>query len=272
MALIRKPPTATAPAVAVELAKSGVPVFPVATTKAPTCPSGFKAASTDPEVVHDLWDRWPGPLVGIATGSVSGIDVLDLDRQHGAAAWWIENREKIPATRCHRTRSGGLHLLFRHHAGLRCSTAKIAPGVDVKAENGCVVWWPSAGLPVLADISLGAVADWPNWLIDLAKPSPKAAAPVYVRPSIPPDGTRRERYARAALCNAADRVASAPAGSRNTTLNSMVFQLARFVADGTLDPQDIADSLAVAALATGLDRREVIATIASAMRAAGGAS
>ncbi|MBF0563083.1 MAG: bifunctional DNA primase/polymerase [Alphaproteobacteria bacterium] len=253
---------------ALALANAGVPVFPAAADKRPLPEHGFKNASAVSAVVRDLWRRWPGPLVGIRTGTESGLDVLDLDRQHGAAAWWVTYRDRIPNTRTHRTRSGGLHLLFRHLPGLRCSTAKVGPGVDIKADGGCCIWWPSAGLPVLVDMPLTDLAGWPQWLIDAALPPPK---PVYVPKPLPADGTRAERYARAALRHAADRVATAPTGSRNDILNRETHALARFIIEGTLDPQDIANALAVAALAAGLDRAEVVATIASGLRAAGGA-
>jgi hypothetical protein len=64
----------------------------------------------------------------------------------------------------HQTPSGGHHLLFKHAPGLRCSTGRIADGIDVKADGGFVVWWPAAFYPVTE----APVADWPAWLLELA--------------------------------------------------------------------------------------------------------
>ncbi|MDA8231693.1 MAG: bifunctional DNA primase/polymerase [Magnetospirillum sp.] len=253
---------------ALDLVRAGIPVFPARPNKAPLTEHGFKDATTDPAVIRAWLRRWHDALIGIRTGAESGLDVLDLDRQHGAAAWWSENRHRIPTTRTHRTRSGGLHLFFRSHPGLKCSTAKIGAGVDVRAANGCVIWWPAAGFPILADVPVTALADWPAWLLDLAMPKPKPL-PTYTRPTEPLAGERAERYARAALLSAADRVAHAPAGQRNATLNAETFGLARFIGEGSLDPQHVADTLAVAALAAGLDRLEVVATVTSALAAGG---
>src|SRR5262249_46301888 len=101
--------------------------FPCAPDKAPTCPGGFKAASRDPATLRQLFTLYPGPLIGVPTGAVSGIDIFDLDSKHSSArAWWAANRPQIPPTRVHRTRSGGLHLLFQHAAGLPCSAGRIA--------------------------------------------------------------------------------------------------------------------------------------------------
>jgi hypothetical protein len=256
-------------AAALALAGWGIPSFPADLNKRPLAARGFKDASAKQAVVRDLWRRRPGLLVGAATGEPSGIDVLDLDRQHGAAAWWTANRHRIPTTRAHRTRSGGLHLLFRHHPGLKCSTAKVGPGVDIKAEGGCIIWWPAAGLPVMADVSVADLAEWPQWLLDAAMPPPKAL-PIYRPARTFPTAAAAERYAMAALRRAADPVARAPVGSRNSTLNAEVFALSRFIGDKSLGAESIADALAVAALAAGLDQREIIGTIASGLRCAGG--
>jgi hypothetical protein len=35
-----------------------------------------------------------------------------------------------------------LHFFFQHAPGLRCSRGLIAPGVDVRADGGYVIWWP----------------------------------------------------------------------------------------------------------------------------------
>ncbi len=261
--------SATGITAALALAAEGKAVFFCGADKRPTCQHGFRDATSDPTAVRDLYRLYPGPLVGVATGEASGFDVLDLDHQHGAGNWWAENRPRIPATRTHRTRSGGLHLIFRHRPGLRCSTSKVAPGVDIKAEGGCIIWWPAAGLSVLADVPLADLAAWPQWLLDRAMGPPKPL-PIYRSPKIFPTASGTERYAMAALRHAADRVATAPAGSRNNTLNAEVFALCRFIGERSLDAQSIADTLAVAALAAGLDQREIIGTISSGLRAAGG--
>ena len=85
--------------------------------------------------------------------------MLDVDTKAGQSGLpsFEANDDALPPTRRHRTRSGGLHLVFRHRDGLRCSTSRIALGIDVRAEGG-VVWWPAAGLPVLSDAEAGPVA------------------------------------------------------------------------------------------------------------------
>jgi hypothetical protein len=64
----------------------------------------------------------------------------------------------MPETRAHETPSGGLHLVFKHMPGLRCSVSRLGLGIDVRADGGYVIWWPAAGYPVLCE---APIADWP---------------------------------------------------------------------------------------------------------------
>lgn len=110
----------------------GYPCFPCFPDKRPACPRGFKDAALREAGLATLWTRHPGELIGVPTGSVSGVAVLDVDRDKGGGEWWAANKTRLPSTRLHRTRSGGLHCVFRHRPGLRCSASQIAPGVDVR--------------------------------------------------------------------------------------------------------------------------------------------
>jgi hypothetical protein len=154
---------------ALALAAHGFTVFPCLVTKAPACPHGHRDATNDPTGVRELWRRWPGPLIGTPTGNTNGFDVLDIDPRHGGDAWYAAHRDRLPPTRIHETRGGGLHFLFRHREGVRNSAGKLAPGIDVRGEGGFVIWWPAAGCPVLAE---GTPADWPGWLLPLLLPPP----------------------------------------------------------------------------------------------------
>jgi hypothetical protein len=133
---------------------SALPIFPCNLAKEPLTAHGFKDARRGANT-----RGWP--LVGFATGAVSGIDVLDLDPTGND--WYGQKLWALPQTRAHQTQRG-LHLLFRHAPGLRCSTSRIAPGVDVKADGGYAIFWPRQGLAV-KDLPL---AEWPGWLLQLA--------------------------------------------------------------------------------------------------------
>jgi len=251
---------ASALEVAIMLAEQGVPSFPCLADKRPACPHGFKDATIDAEALRELWRGHPGLLVGVPTGAVSGIDVLDIDPRHGGNKWLEGSAANIPPTRTHHTRSGGLNLLFLHHAGIRNSAGKIASGVEVRGEGGYIIWWPEAGLPVRhGDV----LAEWPQWLAEKLLPQKREKQPL---PSAP---SQNSRYVEEAVRRAMASVASAPVGMRNHRLNGEAYSLGRFIPSGELCAQQIASALSSAALAAGLSRSETIATIASALRARG---
>jgi hypothetical protein len=248
----------TALAAALALAAGGLPTFPCHADKRPASPHGFLDATADPDAIRALWRRYPGPLVGVPTGA------LDLDRKHSeAAAWWHANRGRLPETRMHRTRGGGLHVLFVAQPDLRCSAGKLTLGIDVRAVGGYIIDWSATGLPV-RDAPL---APWPGFLLDQLRPPPPAARPTI---TLPRGAEAGRRYALAALRNAVGRVASAPIGTRNAELNRETFGLARLVGLGALTPATVAGAMAHAGLAAGLTQFEVERTIASALRARGG--
>lgn len=254
---------------ALALGSEGLPCFPVRADKAPATPHGFRDAMADPAGLRELWRRHPGPLVGVPTGEASGLDALDIDapRHPEAAKWWTARLDDLPATCTHRTRSGGLHLLFRNRPGLRCWAGRPVAGVDGRADGGYVVWWPAVGEPMVCD---APPATWPRWLLYELTPPPAATPAAASKASVAlADHRTRSRYADAALRHAIDRVARAPVGIRNHALNSEAYSLGRLIAAELLDGQVVADALAAAAMAAGLVPREIEATLRSAFGARG---
>ena len=188
------------------------PVFPVRMDKKPACKHGFKDAERTPAAVLDLWRAYPGPLIGVPTGEISGIDVLDIDPRHGGDTWLQTVWDDLPTTRMHKTQSGGMHLVFRHAARVKNSAGKIAPGVDVRGDGGYIAYWPAVGLEVQNPATL---ADWPAWLLKLINPPPPKRR--YVAPA-----TRTEADARANIMieRAYDRVRNAHPGQRHYQLRA----------------------------------------------------
>jgi hypothetical protein len=240
---------------ALRLGSEGRPCFPCVCSKRPTAPRGFLDATTDPIALRELWSKCPGQLVGVRTGNASGIDVLDLDRKHRQAAeWWMAHRDDLPVTRVHRTRSGGLHLLFQHAPDMRCSASKIAPGIDVRGDGGYVIWWPITGLPVLRDSPL---APWPERLrIQLLAPKRPAASRATV-----PDGRALARLVRL--------VASATEGERNDLTYWAACRAGEMVASGLFDADAAIALVAEAATRAGLPRVEAERTARRGVRAGG---
>ena len=114
--------------------------------KHPLTGHGFKEASRDEAQIQSWWSKWPLANIGIATGAVSGFDVLDIDPRHGGDIS-LEDLEaqhgKLPETAEQITGGGGRHILFRHVLGLK-SRNEILPGIDVKADGGYILAAPSS--------------------------------------------------------------------------------------------------------------------------------
>jgi Bifunctional DNA primase/polymerase, N-terminal len=241
----------------------GYPAFPCNGEKRPTCPRGFHAAALPEAGLGTLWVNHPGVLVGVPTGPGSGISVLDVDPRHSGDLWWRANRDRLPPTRQHETRSGGIHLLFRHRSGLRNSEGRIAKGIDVRADGGYVIWWPCHGYSVVDN----ALADWPDWL----EPPPPKPAQKPTRPASRDEAALKGAEAETMrwLRGAAQRLARASEGERNKICFWATCKAAEMLRDGPLPPfvneSWIIDLIADAAARAGLPDREAQRTIASAL-------
>lgn len=176
---------------AVEYAKRGIKVFPVHevvadkdteelfcscdkgrqcldTGKHPRTEDGFESATNDPEVVAALWTRWPNANIGMPTGKVNNVAVIDADGEVGLAT--LEERgysEKAPRVR---TGSGGVHVYAAYPDDLDIPSKVKAygPGIDTRGKGGYVLLPPSnhisgRGYEWERELN-GHVPDAPGWL------------------------------------------------------------------------------------------------------------
>jgi hypothetical protein len=156
-------------------AARGWPVLPCdPRSKAPTISGGFRSASADPESIRRWFDRPHPPMLGIPTGAVTGLVVLDLDAPLGLESLLDLERDHgpLPTTATVETPSGGEHRYFQHPRGVvPCSAGAIAPGVDIRGDGGFVVVPPSArhdGRRYVAETEV-PTAPMPAWLLDLIR-------------------------------------------------------------------------------------------------------
>lgn len=146
--------------------------------------AGVHWATRDPAMVGWAWGQDKLAGIGVATGSASGLAVIDLDVKAGrdgiaeldsfCAAWSLQR----PPTAWQATPSGGLHLWYALPPGLRLpGRTSILPGVDVKADGGYVaaaptmIWQESMdGGRVLVPYRMHgcpcALAWLPDWMAD----------------------------------------------------------------------------------------------------------
>jgi Bifunctional DNA primase/polymerase, N-terminal len=177
----------------------GIPVFPLTPRgKAPVIPRvhpegdplrdicrgqcgqqghGLYDATDDHEQVERWWIRWPRANIGVRTGTISGLLVVDLDGPEGEAAWSRLEETYGPVLTLESRTGTGRHLYFTYPPGLDLGNSKgrLGPHIDTRAEGGYVLAPPSVH-------PSGALYRWrwadaapawpPAWLLDRLATAP----------------------------------------------------------------------------------------------------
>jgi hypothetical protein len=135
---------------ALDYARRGKLIFPCRADKRPFTEHGFKDATSDEQRVREWWHQCPEALIGMPTGSASGLVVIDVDMKEsrdGETSLGALERElgPLPATVEALTPSGGRHLYFRAPLDMAISSSagRLGVGLDVRAEGGYVIVPPS---------------------------------------------------------------------------------------------------------------------------------
>jgi hypothetical protein len=230
------------------------PLLPIKVDRPKRTWEPYQARLPTEDEVTGWWQMCPNANIGIVTGEISGIIVLDLD---GPA---VAQRREIPTTPISLT-GNGMHIFFRHPGENVRSIRRT--GIDLKAEGGYVVAPPSIHLSSRRyEWQLGPFiepADPPDWLMDLILPREVERETGPVR--------RGSAYGRAALRGELNTLARTQIGARNNQLNRSAFSLGQLLAVGLLDRSEVEHTLTVVASAIGLGAREIQATLRSGLEA-----
>jgi hypothetical protein len=106
----------------------------------------YQRRLASPDEVERWFERWPDANVGIVTGALSGLVVLDVDARHGgdeSLAGLEMGYAPLARTVEAATGGGGRHLYFAHPGGTVPNRIGLAPGIDLRGDGGCVVAPPS---------------------------------------------------------------------------------------------------------------------------------
>lgn len=214
--------------------------------------------------------------IGLRTGSVSGVIVLDDDSEDGSNAVMLD----LPTTVTVITGSGKSHYYYRAPSEkLGNGTGNLPDGLDVRGTGGQAVFvgsthpgtggvyrWAPGRSPEEIEM-----ADLPASVLDLIR-APKRKAKAKSKGST--RGSEKKRRpvaiddsASKVLDGAARDVSSAAEGSRNKTLNREAFRMGRWINAGLVSRADVERALGDAARAAGLEDSEIGATLRSALNA-----
>lgn len=266
-AFIRVDRTPDLAAAARSLAAAGVPVFPCEPGgKRPLTRRGFLDATSDPGQVAEWWSRTPDANIGLPTGTISGVVVVDVDVHgpvDGRAAWRRASAAGLVdgAGLLVRTPTGGAHAYFPATPGVEQRSWQAAgAGVDFRGDGGYIIAPPSRRtidgtvrryeITGLAANSIGPVDA--ARLRDFLDPRPTPA-------------TRNSDGAAATVD--AERLASWVASRGEGERNRGLFWAACRLAENGTPPTDALGALGPAAAQAGLSEREIATTVRSAYRA-----
>lgn len=242
---------------ALALARAGVQVFPCvyATKVPPKGTRGLHDATTNAAVIRRVFGGRLQRNIGIRTGAVSRLWVLDVDAPEALDVLQASHG-LLPLTRIVRT-SAGHHYWWRlGRAPVPSSVGRIAPGIDVRGEGGYVLAPPSIH-------PTGVAYEWgndaplveaPPWLVERAirKPAVPISQQALAHQQRPENVVGPSPYGKAALNREIALLARAGEGSRNAQLNRSAFCLHQLVAGGGLDAGEVMRRLVEACHANGL--------------------
>lgn len=114
--------------------------------KHPRINSTKDAIAADDKTWADWIRRWPNMNVGLLTGPVSGIVVLDIDPRNSGDISLQEllTMHQMPTTVSAKTGGDGWHYFFKQPEGMciKCRSG-LMPGIDIRGEGGLIVVAPS---------------------------------------------------------------------------------------------------------------------------------
>ena len=133
---------------ALDYAARGWSVIPVrAHAKTPLIAwQAYQAQHADEAEIRGWFARWPDANVGIVTGPVSRLVVLDIDPAHGGDTSildWQQRHGPLPPTLEAVSGGGGRHLYFMSADPALRNRVGLLPGVDLRAQGGLIVAPPS---------------------------------------------------------------------------------------------------------------------------------
>jgi hypothetical protein len=149
--------------------------------KHPRTYHGLKDATTDEATIQRWWKMWPQANIGIATGTGSGLVVLDHDSYKEGGDTSLEELEQsysaLPGTVQQLTGGGGVQYFFQH-PGTRVKNGvqTLGAGLDIRGDGGYVIVPPSLHVSgkryiweVVHEPEDTPLASMPEWLLALCQ-------------------------------------------------------------------------------------------------------
>lgn len=185
----------------------------------------------------------------IPTGQQNGLIALDIDVKENG--YETLKKYHVPSTLSQRTKSGGMHLLYRYpQDGKRYGNrVKFDAGLDIRAEGGYVAHYGLDSTPI---------AEAPQWLLDEALKQKEHEA-------VNPENIVKisHEIVQQILSSACENIRNAGEGESNNVLNLEAYKVGQLLPSGSITRENAYNALFEAAIARGKPFREAQATINS---------
>lgn len=236
---------------------------------------GLLDATDDPGQIRSWWEQTPDANIGVVTGSVSGIFVLDVDDESALLGLEAANGD-LPRTLTARTGSGGVHKVFKYPDFEIRNSVKFnltaeqrresgSRGLDVRGDGGYIVVAPSIhpNGEVYKWVDGAPPSSAPAWLLDLIR-KPPAPPPAPARPPVFQSGDG-SAWGMACLSGELRELSDAQPGERNHLLFKKACRVYGAAKGGHLAESVATRELTAGGLAIGLPEWEVARTLRSAL-------
>ena len=238
---------------AILYSKMNIKTFPVKKQgKSPLCQNGFKSATTELSVLQTWNKQFPDCNIGIPTGAINNIFVVDIDGEIGAKSL-ATLEEKYGKLNAPTVLTGkGKHLYFKmpENIEIKSSVSKLDDHIDIRGNGGYVVAPPSIH-------ENGNQYTWENFAFDQEFPT----APNWLLRLISNSGQTQTK-----LDALLEEIANAPEGSRNDTLLRNSIKINKLTKKEFLDMDYMKEDIINAAIESGLPKVEAIKTVNNAIQ------
>lgn len=149
-----------------------IPINP--TSKKPCLESWIEYQKRLPTIdeINDWWSKWPWANIGVVTGKLSGVSVVDVDPRHGGTT------DNLPDTVKSQTGGGGWHYFCKYCPDVYSlndfGQGISRGGLDIKSDGGYVILPPSVHnsgnkYVWITPPFVNEYAPLPDWIIGLVK-------------------------------------------------------------------------------------------------------
>jgi|TARA_Y100000296_G_scaffold8879_1_gene10433 hypothetical protein len=127
---------------ALEYIRAGYSIMPISSrTKKPIVGwTEYQKKPASEKLVLQWWTKHPNASIGLITGEVSGVTVVDVDKEKQGLS--TLKALKLPMTRIAKTGSGGFHYYYQYTDHVY-TKAGVLQGIDIRNNGGFVVVPPS---------------------------------------------------------------------------------------------------------------------------------